>query len=326
MFSSPRPRQGFTLIELLVVIAIIAVLVGMLLPAIQKAREAAARGQCQNNLSQLGKAIHTYASNNSNKLPPLNSLLAPSLGYTYSGPILFTLLPYIENDPIYKAGDGHSSGTATWDCTMPGSGLYIRETVVKSYLCPSDASIANGFPTNRSNQDWASGCYAANYQVFGNVLTKNYGAASNSNANGQAAILYSRYQIFSIPDGASQTAIFAEKIGSGPTQDGGGILWAHPTHWYDGVSAGLVRNWGSHFAVNSNGEASVMANWSAVPMVSVKQSNDDISRASAFHTSCQVLLGDGHVKAVSGKITQTTWQAVIVPDDGWGVGRDWTDD
>jgi prepilin-type N-terminal cleavage/methylation domain-containing protein len=318
--------RGFTLIELLVVIAIIAVLIGLLLPAIQKAREAAARGQCQNNLSQLGKAVHTYASNNGNKLPPLNSILAPSLGYTYTGPILFTLLPYMENDPLYKAGDGHSTSTASWDQIMPGSGLHIRETVVKSYLCPSDASLANGFPTNRSNQDWASASYAANYLVFGNVMNKSYGAASTSNAQGKAAILYSRFQIFSIPDGASQTAMFAEKIGSGPVQDGGGILWAHPTHWDDGTGNGLVRNWGSVFAVNANGESSVMANWSAVPLVSVRQSADDISRASAFHNSCQTLLGDGHVKAVSSRVSQTTWQAVIVPDDNWGLGRDWTDD
>src|SRR5262249_20148907 len=163
-------------IELLVVIAIIAVLIGMLLPAIQKAREAAARGQCQNNLSQIGKAIHTYASANSGKMPPLTQVRAPNLGYTYSNGILFTLLPFMEHEPIYIAGSNHAADQRSWEMTVPGSNLLVRESVVKVYQCPSDASISNGYGTNRANQDWGAACYAANYQVFGNVATKNYGS------------------------------------------------------------------------------------------------------------------------------------------------------
>jgi len=109
-----RSRAGFTLIELLVVIAIIAILIGLLLPAVQKVRESAARTQCQNNLKQIGLAAHNYQSN-FQSLPPgylatLNKLMTPgSLWEGYNGPldgqgigILVFLLPYVEQDNIYK--------------------------------------------------------------------------------------------------------------------------------------------------------------------------------------------------------------------------------
>src|SRR5947209_8774907 len=93
---SLKGRRGFTLIELLVVIAIIAVLIGLLLPAIQKVREAAARSQCSNNLKQLGVAIHNYASTYNSKLPALFSHTSNPQYGNYVGSIHFTLLPFIE--------------------------------------------------------------------------------------------------------------------------------------------------------------------------------------------------------------------------------------
>jgi prepilin-type N-terminal cleavage/methylation domain-containing protein len=92
-----RPRQGFTLVELLVVIAIIGVLIGMLLPAVQKVREAAARMSCQNNLKQIALAAHNYESNY--KQFPQDVPITPSM----YGLGLFTyILPYIEQGNLYQ--------------------------------------------------------------------------------------------------------------------------------------------------------------------------------------------------------------------------------
>src|SRR5215831_13363792 len=90
-------RQGFTLIELLVVIAIIAILIGLLLPAVQKVREAAARTQCQNNLKQIALGCHN-CNDAFGRMPPQSA----TFGGAYYAPLLFHLLPFIEQDNVYK--------------------------------------------------------------------------------------------------------------------------------------------------------------------------------------------------------------------------------
>jgi prepilin-type N-terminal cleavage/methylation domain-containing protein/prepilin-type processing-associated H-X9-DG protein len=145
--SRSARRAGFTLIELLVVIAIIAILIGLLLPAVQKVREAANRLKCQNNLKQIGLALHNYHDTNGS-FPPGSVHCCPPDSYWGGEPAATTwgieLLPYLEQDNLYKQYDKSFAGTV--NCATAGTGLYqaspgnlaVLATVVKTYLCPTD--------------------------------------------------------------------------------------------------------------------------------------------------------------------------------------------
>jgi len=156
-----RRWRGFTLIELLVVIAIIAVLIGLLLPAVQKVREAAARSQCQNNLKQLGIAINAY-HDTAGQLPPAVLIQAGVNNNDFNanfGPNWAVLiLPQIEQTAMYNQ---YAASIQAYKATGDANWRNMRGNTIKTYVCPSDPFVTAGACT-QAGGGWARGCYGAN--------------------------------------------------------------------------------------------------------------------------------------------------------------------
>jgi len=288
--SAPRTRSGFTLIELLVVIAIIAILIGLLLPAVQKVREAAARSTCSNNLKQMGVSFHNYASANQDKLPPMLDR-GPNGTPAYWMTFFYSMLPFIEQDAIYK----RAQGTDSW-------GNNNHNAVVKTFICPSDSSHANSLVTTGAT-GWAGVSYAPNYYMF--ALANSYDSGKGVNING------SKYNIGNIADGTSTTVGVVERFTSFPAY-GWSNAWNYP------MSA-------SYWGWNSQG--SVYGPWGIyLPQTSVRPSGTNPAHPyypNSAHTTMQTLMMDGSIKSVASSISQATWNAVVQADDGVVVGNDW---
>ena len=246
-------RVGFTLIELLVVIAIIAILIGLLLPAVQKIREAAARAQCTNNMKQIGLAVHNYASANGDMLPALTTSFNAASGSSayrgYNGNIHFTLLPYIEQDAVYQLGIVNRLSAAA----PPGSDTWstTRTKAVKTYRCPSDHTIA-GDGSVPGYTGWMATSYSANYQLFGSFRPNRITPLPAGYVDEWGANL-PKYSIGNIPDGTSNTISFTETysvaglpgaICGGPASASCGSLAMYPgIRWYPATGAGSEWAW-----------------------------------------------------------------------------------
>jgi prepilin-type N-terminal cleavage/methylation domain-containing protein/prepilin-type processing-associated H-X9-DG protein len=291
-------RTAFTLIELLVVIAIIAILIGLLVPAVQKVREAAARTQCENNLKQIGLAIHGY-HDTKKTMPPSR------LGPQYATWCVL-ILPYLEQTSLYNQ----------WDLTQT---YYVQPptaitTSVSIFYCPSRRSpmlstqyeiSGTGIPDSQEHPG-ALGDYACNGGQFSGPIVDNPACAgtmcmANGQSNNNQGI-----SLLAITDGTSNTFLVGEKHSviskwgqSGPSYGEGSI--------YNGE---FPRNF---------------ARIAGAPKFSLGQGPTDLSgpwhcRFGSYHPGvCQFVFADGHVAALANSTDMATLQALAVRNDGQAV-------
>ncbi len=326
-----RPT-GFTLIELLVVIAIIAILIGLLLPAIQKVREAANNTQCQNNLSQLGKAVHNFESN--------HRTLPVYFGVQSEGPSVHPdgeggahrnklfggwyahLLPYVEEGNVYSiaSNDVRQHGYNRTQCDPNPNPREHGDPRVDSYNghdyvsrpCVSGCQCINPRPRGI----WLHGIHEKMYKVLTcksdptrNNAGDGYWGLTNYLANYNAWTLETS-GVYRIPvtwarmtDGPSNTVLFGEGYSN-----------------CDRIRRIALYSWFYHnFGLDWYQQANTN-----MFQTSPKPEDCDNWRAQAGHSSgMNVCLGDGSVRTVNAGISITTWSAAMRANDTLVLGPDW---
>jgi prepilin-type N-terminal cleavage/methylation domain-containing protein len=323
-----NPRRAFTLIELLVVISIIGILIGLILPAVLAAREAANVVKCKNNLKQLGTAAQLFVGNYGHLPPGIGYYPTPNSGDCVIGTSSFHLLPYLEQRNLYDDALGLLDLPAPDGPTMvryPGNNSVYSRTVAV-FLCPSDSSVGPGGKVSIRGVPFGAMSYAINSMLSGARATQ----------QGRAPGPQGKTCLSDIPDGLSNTILYAEKYARCsnktmvPAFQSGGSAWAYCTSpafpwlpppmdlpmqgFQPGFAIAALANFGAPNAIR---EGSIF-------QVQPSPENCDPTRASTPHAAgIQVCLVDCSVRTLRPTMSRTTWWHAVTPSGGEILGADW---